>query len=77
MPIMDGFGTTRKVIEACQLNNFPAPSIIALTANEPTTELLAKCKNSGMEDLMTKPPGFAHLMDLFARKNVDVEVADE
>ena len=49
MPIMDGFTTSKQVVEACNLNNCELPNIIALTANEPTEELVSKCMQSGMQ----------------------------
>jgi CheY-like chemotaxis protein len=34
MPVMDGFETTRKILEICQRNNAEKPYIVALTAHD-------------------------------------------
>lgn len=77
MPIMDGFTTSKQVIEACNLNNCELPNIIALTANEPTEELVSKCKQSGMQEVMMKPANINLLLNLFIKHGIPIQIKSD
>ena len=51
MPIIDGYDTTRKLIEMCHKYNFKKPYIVALTAysSHELKNLETKCLQSGMD----------------------------
>ena len=65
MPIMNGFMTTRSIIDACQEANCEIPYIVALTASDPSKELIGKCQQSGMQEVLMKPMTHEQLHDLF------------
>lgn len=49
MPQMDGFETTRKILEMCQRLNAEKPYIVALTAHSKSDKhVKAKCYENGM-----------------------------
>lgn len=59
MPILNGLEATRRIKNEVR----PAPVIIALTAfSQP--EQQAQCKDSGMDDFLTKPVDFARLVEV-------------
>ena len=74
MPILDGFSTSKQVVEACKLNKCKLPNIIALTANEPTEELIKKCKESGMQEMMMKPANVNSLQNLFVKHEIPIQI---
>ena len=77
MPIMDGFTTSQQIVQTCKLNNCELPNIIALTANEPTEELLMKCTQSGMQEVMMKPPNINSLLNLFVKHGIPIQIKTE
>ena len=49
MPQMDGFETTKKIIEICQKEGVELPYIVALTAHSQTDKVVkTKCYENGM-----------------------------
>ena len=50
MPVMDGYDSSRAIIDYCTSNNMKTiPVIYAVTANERTPELEEKIKTYGMD----------------------------
>jgi len=54
MPVMDGYQATRILKEMMANNEIPSCSIVALTAND-TEKDKQKCKECGMDDVLSKP----------------------
>jgi len=54
MPVMDGFETTKVLIQMMQKNEIPTTPIIAWTANN-TEEDIKRCMDCGMKDHLVKP----------------------
>ena len=49
MPQMDGFETTKRIIEVCQREGMELPYIVALTAHSQTDKVVkTKCYENGM-----------------------------
>lgn len=63
MPIMDGYETTRQIREN---NNWKALPIIAVTAHALDSEYL-KCRDTGMNDYITKPIDPDALLDILSK----------
>ena len=70
MPIMNGFMTTRAIIDACKEANCEIPYIVALTASDPSRDLIDKCKQSGMQEVRMKPMTFNQLFELFQKHDI-------
>ena len=54
MPIMDGYDATLALKEMMKKKEIPSCLIIALTANDGAGDI-KKCKDSGMDDVLSKP----------------------
>lgn len=66
MPVMDGYETTRYIREWESGNDVGRTPVIALTADVlPGTEL--NCRESGMDDYLSKPVRKEHLREVVAR----------
>ena len=63
MPVLDGYGATRKIREQLRLKDLP---IIAMTANAMDSDRLA-CLNAGMNAHVGKPFDVAHLVTVLLR----------
>jgi len=66
MPVMDGYEATRRIreIERCERKESAAPkvTIIAMTANDADS-----CKESGMDDYLSKPLSFKSLEQMLQK----------
>ena len=67
---MNGFMTTRQLVDICKEANCEQPHIVALTASDPSQEILDKSKQCGMNDVMMKPMTFSQLNDLFQKHGI-------
>lgn len=75
MPQMDGFETTKKIIEICQREGMELPYIVALTAHSQTDKVVkTKCYENGMNQCLTKPISFDKIRELFIRLNIDFKL---
>jgi len=54
MPVMDGYDATKALRERMASGEIPNCSIVALTAND-SEEDIKKCRESGMDDVLSKP----------------------
>jgi len=65
MPLVDGFTATKMILEEAQLNQRPAPPIVALTADA-TVAAQKKCQDVGMVDYLVKPLDFNTLQTVLS-----------
>ncbi len=82
MPVMDGYESSRKIRKTLKYTEIP---IIALTANV-VQDVEIKCRQSGMNDFLSKPVDYNHLLNVLSRhlkdsdqdqdKNIKWPVAD-
>ena len=72
MPLMDGFETTRGILQISKENNVSSPYIVALTAHNfsENTEIKKKCYAYGMNQCLSKPINTDEIKELFIRLDV-------
>ena len=70
MPIMNGFTTTKNIVDICKKANCEVPYIVALTANDLSKDLVDKCLQCGMQEVIMKPISSKQVADLFSKLEV-------
>ncbi|MCL2789087.1 MAG: ATP-binding protein [Desulfobulbus sp.] len=66
MPVLDGFAATRVIVEEAEQHAYPAPPVVALTADA-TAAAQKRCREVGMVDYLVKPLDFNKLQAVLAR----------
>ena len=66
MPVLDGFAATRIILEEAKLHPYPAPPVVALTADA-TAAAQKRCHEVGMVDYLVKPLDFNKLRAVLGR----------
>ncbi|MCL1980344.1 MAG: ATP-binding protein [Proteobacteria bacterium] len=66
MPVLDGFAATRAIFDEAEQNRYPAPPVVALTADA-TTATQQKCLEVGMVEYLVKPLDFRKLQVVLSR----------
>jgi len=56
MPVLNGYDTTKKIIDLCNSKKVLVPYIVALTAHSETNQdVVDQCMLAGMQQVRSKP----------------------
>lgn len=67
MPQMDGFETTKSIIDLCGKAGVKVPYMVALTANSDDSIIRKRCQDHGLMHFVQKPIMKNQLVDIFMK----------